>query len=490
MRLSVQRAPAYPATMGQEISTDEAFDEAEFLARLRDETRLVMGWFRDDAFERADPPLIGAEVEGWLLDKDFRPASRNLDFLDRAASPGLDAELSQYNFELNLDPCSLGGDGLARLEAATSALWDQCSAAGATMGLKTAMVGIPPTLQAGMLDLEAMTPSNRYRALNDRVMQLRGGVPLAYDIKGDEHLEVVETHLMMEAACTSLQTHLMLDPDTQVRQYNAAQIASAPVLAAAANAPYLYGRRLWEETRIPAFEQAIQILSFKEKGGRKVGRVDFGTGYVRKSLMELFLENLDGHAPLLPVVEDAPRERLRHFKLQNGTLWRWNRPIVDVNKAGVPHLRLENRITPAGPTVIDMIANSAFLIGLILHLSKMETPPESLLPFETARSNFYAAAKWGFAAKVEWLDGRRGDIQALIADELADAAEAALVRAEVNPATAKRLMDVIRGRARAGQNGAAWQRAWVNCNGRDFQGLMEAYLALQASGEPVHTWTV
>jgi hypothetical protein len=476
--------------MGQEIANDETFDEDAFLERLRDETRLVMAWFKDGAFERADPPLIGAEVEGWLLDGDLMPSPSNLAFLSAADKPELDAELSQYNFELNLDPVSLAGDGLKRLEDSMSALWSHACAAGSTMGLNAAVIGMPPTLREGMLDLDAMTPSNRYRALNDRVMHLRGGTPLAYDIKGREHLELVENHLMMEAACTSLQTHLMLDPDRQARQFNAAMIASAPVLAASANSPYLYGRRLWEETRIPAFEQAIRILSFKDKAGRQVGRVDFGSGYVRDTLMELFLENLNGHAPLLPVVEDAPGERLRHFKLQNGTLWRWNRPIVDTNKAGIPHLRIENRITPAGPTVVDMTANAAFFIGLTLHLSQCETPPETQLPFETARKNFYAAARNGFGARITWLDGETGDIQALIAGRLADQAEAALLGADVDKHVAKRLMDIIRKRARTGQNGSAWQRAWVNCNGRDFQGLMAAYLGFQTKGAPVHTWTV
>ena len=476
--------------MGQEIASDDAFDEDGFKERLRSETRLVMRWFKEDAFERASPPLIGAEVEGWLLDRDLMPAQRNMEFLKRADDPDLDQELSQYNFELNLDPESLGGDGLERLEVGFDALWSHCCATAQDMDLEAVLIGMPPTLREGMLDLESMTPSNRYRALNARVMQLRGGADMSYDIQGREHLERAENHLMMEAACTSLQTHLMLDPDTHVRQFNASLIASAPIVAVSANAPYLFGRRLWEETRIPAFEQAIRVISFKDKSGRPVGRVDFGTQYVRESLMELFLENLHGHAALLPVLEDAPEHRLRHFKLQNGTLWRWNRPIVDVNKQGVPHLRVENRITAAGPTAVDMAANSAFFIGLTLHLSGLESPPETSLPFEMSRKNFYAAAKSGLGAKITWIDGESGNIQQLIAAQLADQAQAALIQAGVYERTAQRYMDVIRARARTGMNGAAWQRSWVNCNGRDLQGLMGAYLELQRSGEPVHTWMV
>ncbi|MCP2679330.1 hypothetical protein NHF45_07280 [Maricaulaceae bacterium NA33B04] len=476
--------------MGQEIETADVFDEAGFKARLRAETLLVMNWFKEGAFEQATPPMIGAEVEGWLLDADLMPAPRNLEFLNAADDPGLDQELGQYNFELNLDPVSLSGRGLETLEQRFAALWDHCCATARAMDMQAAMIGMPPTLREGMLDLEAMTPSNRYRALNDRVMQLRGGVPLAYEIEGRERLERAENHLMMEAACTSLQTHLMIDPACQARQFNAAMIASAPVLAVSANAPYLYGRRLWEETRIPAFEHAIRIFSFKDKGGRHVGRVDFGTQYVRESLMELFIENLDGHAPLLPVIEDAPAEKLRHFKLQNGTLWRWNRPIVDTNKEGVPHLRIENRITPAGPTPVDMAANAAFFIGLTLHLSTLDEAPEKALPFADTRENFYRAAKSGLGARVVWLDGGAGDVQQLIARQLADEAERALITAGVDKWSACKYMDIIRARARSGMNGATWQRAWVNCNGRDMQGLMGAYLALQQSGKPVHTWSV
>ena len=476
--------------MGQEIATSEVFDEDGFKARLREETQLILSWFKADAFERRDPPLIGAEVEGWLLDRDLIPTPQNLDFLKAADHEDLDSELSQFNFELNLNPQSLQGDGLAALEGGFETLWRHCCASADQIGTRAALIGIPPTLREGMLDLEAMTPTNRYAALNARVMQLRGGEPLKYEFDGREPYELAENHLMLEAACTSLQTHLMLDPDTHVRQMNAALVASAPVLAVSVNAPYLHGRRLWEETRIPAFEQAINLRSFREKGGRKVGRVDFGSGYVRKSLMEWFLENLDGHPPLLPVIEDAPIEKLRHFKLQNGTLWRWNRPIIDVNKQGVPHMRVENRITPAGPTPVDMTANAAFFIGLVLHLSALETPPETQLPFETIRNDFYAAAKSGLGAEISWLNGQTGNVQALIAHELADQAEAALIKADVNPDSAKRYMDVIRGRTRTGMTGAAWQRAWVNCNGRDFQGLMEAYLGFQSTGKPVHTWTI
>ena len=476
--------------MGQEIASDDTFDEEGFLERLRDESRLVMGWFRDGAFERADPPLIGAEVEAWLLDEDLLPNPCNLDFLARADRAGLDQELSQFNFELNLDPQSLSGDGLKRIEDALSALWNHCCATGQAMGARTALVGIAPTLRKGMLDLDTMTPSNRYRALNDRVMAMRGGVPLAYDISGLEQMEQLDNHLMLEAACTSLQTHLMLDPDRQARQFNATLIASAAVMAVSTNSPFLFGRQLWEETRIPAFEQAIRIPSFRDKSGRAVGRVDFGTGYIRESLMELFLENLDGHPILLPVVEDAPPERLRHFKLQNGTLWRWNRPIVDVNASGVPHLRIENRITPSGPTPIDMIANAAFFLGLTLHLADCDDAPEQALPFETARANFYAAARHGLGARITWLNGEEGDIQALINDRLADAAEEGLVRAGTMPEIARRYMDLIRGRVRHGMTGSIWQRAFVDCHGRDFQRMMAAYLDFQTTGAPVHTWTV
>lgn len=476
--------------MGQALNKDALVSEKDFLKHLREETRLVSRWFKNDQLERCNPPLIGAEVEAWLVDENYIPCPDNQRFLEAADHDSLDSEIAQFNFELNLDPVVLEKRCFSDLLARMKSLWGHCANTAKSHDQRALMIGMPPTLREGMLSPDTMTPSDRYKTLNDRVMGLREGRPLNYSFDGREELELVHDHLMLEGACTSLQTHMMLDPDRQARQFNAAIIASAPVLAASANSPFLFGRRLWEETRIPAFEQAIPMRHYRDRSGRGVSRVTFGTGYIRDSIMELFLDNLDGYPPLLPVIEDEPAEKLWHFKLQNGTIWRWNRPILDTNASGTPHIRLENRITPAGPTSQDMVANAAFLIGLIQHLSTQKDAPETRLDFETARSNFYACAKHGFGANITWLDGQSGNAQELVNGTLCKQAHDGLIEIGVDALEARIFIDIIRRRSKSGLNGAAWQRSWVNCHGRDFQGLTKAYLEHQDKGLPVHTWTV
>ena len=298
--------------MGQEVASCDYVDEQAFVKRLRAETRLVSNLYKDQRFESFDPPMGGAEVEAWLVDDNWLPAPANDAFLKRLDETLATHELAQFNFELNLDPHPLPG-GLPKLKQQIEALWAKCAETADALALKPLMIGMPPTLIQDMLSLDTMTPTNRYRALNERVMELRGK-PTEVDISRREKLELAQNHLMLEAACTSLQTHSTVNPGEEARMYNAAQIAAAPVVAISANSPFLYGRRLWEETRIPAFEQAIGINSFRGRDGAKIGRVTFGAKWLRHSFLELFLENLDGHEALLPILEDAEPERPAAFQ--------------------------------------------------------------------------------------------------------------------------------------------------------------------------------
>lgn len=475
--------------MGREITSDERLDEGAFQERLRAESKLAMTWFRDKAFEAPETPSIGLEVEAWLVDRDGLPSPRNIEFLNILDDPLMVPELAAFNFEYNAPPAELEGSVFADMTARLSQVWKAASEAADSLQLTPLMTGIPTTLREPMLSLDTITESARYRLLNDRLFQLRGGAPLTIAIDGRERLDLVQDHLMIEAACTSLQVHLMLTQDNAAASYNASQIASAPLIAISSNSPFLYGRRLWEETRIPAFESAVNLPGYRQADGRRANRVSFGQNHLRSSMMELFLENLDGYPPFLPMVSDTPDDHLVHFNLHNGTIWRWTRPILYPGKGKTPHLRLENRVMPAGPTVIDIVANTAFCIGLILHLREEENLAERL-PFEMARRNFYAGAKQGLGADLVWLDGEVINTQVLIRERLADAAEQALVKAGVAAMDAKGAIDIIRGRSRNGQTGAAWQRAHANCNGNDHQKLILDYLARQQEGAPVHRWTI
>jgi hypothetical protein len=475
--------------MGREIEACERLDEAAYSDHLRDETRQVMVWFRDQCFESPQTPLIGLELEAWLVDENCFPTPRNVDFLKRLNHPLAVPELSRFNFEFNAEPATLSGRVFSGMREQLNGLWSLAETSAQDIGIKPLMVGIPATLREEMLTTEYMTPSHRYELLNSRVFELRSGKPLNVEIDGREALSLVQDHLMLEAACTSLQIHLMLDQATAARSYNAAQIASAPLLAVGANSPFLYGRRLWEETRIPAFESAINLPGCRDRKGRRISRVTFGTKHLKSSLLELFLENLEAYPALLPLVSDQHEDPLTHLKLQNGTIWRWNRPIIDQNKSGTPHIRVENRVLPAGPTIVDMVANTAFFIGLTLYLRDVPDL-EKQIPFETARSNFYAAAQRGLGANLTWLDGQTIDAQRLIHSDLAGHATNALIDAGVDRHDAEYYVGIVRARALNGQTGAAWQRAHANCHGRVFQTMMAAYLKNQQQGQPVHTWRV
>jgi hypothetical protein len=334
-----------------------------------------------------------------------------------------------------------------------------------------------------------MSPLQRYHALNEQVLQRRHGLPLCLDIRGQDHLFTCHHDVMLEAATTSMQIHLQVSPVEAVRFYNAAQILAAPMVAVAANAPYLFARDLWDDTRIPLFEQSVAVGGFAAKHCRAT-RVGFGTGYAQHSLLECFQENLDCYPVLLPIAFTEGMDRLHHVRLHNGTIWRWNRPLIGVETDGRPHLRIEHRVASAGPTVVDVVANIALFLGLVHALGRQAEAPEQRLAFTQARANFYAAAKDGLRAEVVWLEGGSVPLRTLLLDKLLPLAREGLRELGMEDEIVHYLDAVIVPRVRTGRNGAAWQRAFVARHGSDMQALAAAYLVRQRRGLPVHEWDV
>jgi gamma-glutamyl:cysteine ligase YbdK (ATP-grasp superfamily) len=257
------------------------------------------------------------------------------------------------------------------------------------------------------------------------------------------------------------------------------------MLAVSANSPYLFGHDLWDETRIPLFEQSISVGA-----SDLTKRVSFGIRYVYESLMENFQANLQRYPVLLPLLMDEAPEKLAHLRLHNGTIWRWNRPLIGFNGQGHPHLRIEHRVVPAGPSVNDAIANAAFFFGLVSGLADRYESPQDDMGFIRARSNFYNAARDGLQAEFFWFgwDTLRAD--ELIREQLLGVARAGLIRLGIEPASIEHWLGIIEQRVVRGINGATWQRRWVARHGADFKALMEAYLEHQESGKPVHEWSV
>jgi len=477
--------------MGQEIEaarfTSENF--VEFAERLRSEMQLLGEWFDADAFSPRDR-MGGYELEAWLVDSQARPVPINDTFLKKLDNPMVVPELARFNVELNDHPQHLWGAAFSRFEASLGATWQQCVDCAAELDSYLMTIGILPTLQENELTQANMSDLKRYRALNEQVLRLREGLPLELDISGREHLKVAHNSVMLEAATTSFQLHLKVHPARAVRAYNASIILSAPMVAITANSPYLFGHELWEETRIPLFEQSVAVGGFAGARQGPMRRVTFGSGYVRESILECFVENERHYPILLPMRFRDGREQMSHVRLHNGTIWRWNRPLIGFDYDGMPHLRIEHRVVPGGPTIVDMIANAALFYGLMQALMSAESVPEQLLEFSSARDNFYAAAHTGLDAHITWLAGERGTVQQLLQSQLLPLARQGLQQLEIEATDIDRYLGVIEARLQRGQTGAVWQRRYMEGHGRDLSAMTQAYRELQETQAPVHTWAV
>ncbi len=472
--------------MGEEIARARfrREDFREFQRRLKAETELVRQWLAEGKFESGQA-VAGAELEAWLTTPEGMPTARNLSFLERAADLGILPELSQFNVEFNVEPVSLHGDALSHLERNLAESWKRAGRIADELDIRLLMIGILPTIRDSDMTLENLSMMKRYRALNQEIMSLRKGRGLTLDISGREHLRMLHRDIMLEAATTSFQLHLQIDATNAARQYNASKIASAPLVAVAANSPFLFGRDLWAETRIPLFEQAVSVGKWDY-----MERVTFGIRYLEEGAYEIFKANRQRYPVILPMLFDAPVEELRHLRLHNGTIWRWNRLLIGFSDNGAPHLRIEQRVAPAGPSVVDGIANAAFHYGLVKALVEEPEDLEERLPFHVARDNFYRAARDGLDATIEWADEVTWPLARAFEEFLLPMAERGLERLKVAASDRMRYLNIIARRVASRRNGAAWQRAWVARHGNDMAALVRAYRERQESGAPVHEWPI
>jgi gamma-glutamylcysteine synthetase len=370
------------------------------------------------------------------------------------------------------------------MQSDLEARWARCVKTAGDMGLNLIAIGTLPTVRRDDLCLENMSQLKRYQALNNQVLRLREGRPIELDIEGRDSLKLQHEDVMMEAATTSFQLHMKIDARQATRYYNLSKIISAPMVAISANSPFLFGKQLWEETRIPLFEQAVSV------GGSDYSRrVTFGVRYASEGIHEVFDANCRRYPVLLPTVSDTPPEEFAHLRLHNGTLWRWTRPLIGFSANGKPHIRIEHRSVAAGPTHADEIANAAFFFGLITALMQFDDI-EQRIPHIVSRHNFYAAAKSGMDASVEWLDGRETSLRTLALQELLPLARKGLVSLDVDHDEADACLHIIKQRLLTQQTGAKWQREWVAKHGPKWRGLVLDYAEHQASGKPVHTWEI
>ncbi len=468
--------------MGEEISRSEfgPDDFAAFSARLDAETDLLAGLFADGALSEQGYTW-GFELEAWLLDHGLWPNPVNEALLAALDDDDVVPELSRFNVELNTPVRHFTPATFSEAEQGLARLWDRCNATAHALDTHLVMIGTLPTIRDADLSLANISPLKRYYALNHELLRANRGRPLDIDIRGREHLAVRHADVMLEAAATSFQVHLKVPASLAHRYFNASMVLSAPVLAASVNAPLLFDRLLWDETRIPLFEQSIAGVS---GAAANRPRVVFEDTFLERSLMECFEHNRRDYPVLLPMLFDAPPAALRHLRLHNGTVWRWNRPLVGEGGDGL-HVRLEHRALPAGPSHTDMIANAALYLGLV-HEWVMRDVDLGNEP-AVARANFYAAARDGLDAELVHR-GRRANARDWLLDALIDDADAGLARFGIATEERERYLGVIAARGAGGLTGAAWQRATYLAQGRHAHKLMAAYCEHQRSGLPVHQW--
>jgi gamma-glutamyl:cysteine ligase YbdK (ATP-grasp superfamily) len=479
--------PPKDATMGQEIGKTQ-FTAAEFerfRQRLAQETALLGGAIRQGRCS-AQGPVTGFELEAWLVDSNMEPAPANAEFLAAFANPLACPELARYNVEFNNHPKRLEGAALSELHRELLDLWHQASATAERLGLNLLAIGILPTVREAALNLGAVSASNRFRALNEQVLAARRQEPLKLEICGHEHLKSLHADVMIEAAATSFQVHLQVPLSAARAYYNAALLASAPLVAVSANSPFLFGKDLWAETRIPLFEQAVASGGYGGAAAGPLRRVGFGTGYARQGIAELFEENLQHFPVLLPILSDEPPTLYPHLRLHNGTIWRWNRPLVGFDPDGTPHVRIEHRVIPAGPSVVDMIANTAFFYGLAVGLVREGW--EQAIPYPAAKDNFYQAARHGLHGLATARGGDKVRLAHWILEELLPLAESGLADVGLAADDRRTYLGIIEQRAASGQTGSDWQRRFIDRHPGDFAALTREYLHRQRTGEPVHQW--
>ena len=487
-------------------------DRTQFRAKTERCLDALASMLADGRFAAVDAPdsQLGMEIELNLVDEHGAPARSNEAVLEAIASPAFQTELARFNVEINVAPRPIGRGHLRELEDVLRGALDVADQRARSTGSGLAMIGMLPTLDETHFTERWFSADPRYSLLGQQILAARGedielqidGAPLSDDRPGDRLAMVCDT-ILPEAACTSVQLHLQVAPESFASYWNAAQAIAGPQVALAANSPFFAGKALWHETRIPMFEQATDIRPQELKNQGVRPRVWFGERWVT-SIFDLFEENSRYFSALLPVCSDEdPFEaldegrapELSELRMHNGTVYRWNRPIYDAGD-GTAHLRLENRVLPGGPTVVDVMADAAFYYGLVRSTAEADRPIWTQMTFDAAAENLREAARGGLESRLYWPEVGWISPRELVLRRLLPAAAEGLDAFGVDPDVRDRYLGIIEQRCLTGRNGAVWQRENVAARERSgasrtdaLHGMLADYIERMQSGEPVHTWT-
>ncbi len=491
--------------MGERVEAQEFSreDRQRYREKVKSCLEALRTMLADGRFE-TERKLMGLELELNLVDAGGCAVMINDDVLARIESVDYQTELAQFNIEVNVAPHKLVGRVFQELEEELRTSLNHADRRARELEAQIVMVGILPTLNNTHVSVENFTNNPRYALLNEQVLAARGE-DLDIRIDGVERLSTRHTSIAPEAACTSVQLHLQVSPDGFPSAWNAAQAICGVQIAVGANSPFFLGKELWRETRIPLFEQSTDTRSEEYVAQGVRPRVWFGERWI-DSALDLFEENVRYFPSLLPLLYDEdPAEMLRRgdvphlaeLKLHNGTIYRWNRPVYDVAR-GKPHLRVENRVLAAGPTVVDVVANAAFYYGLMRVVSDSEQPVSRRMSFAAAEENLRTAARYGLEAELYWPGEGARPVTELVLRRLLPIAAEGLDRWGIDPANRDRYLGIIEQRCLTGRNGASWQAAMFH-HLYDDEGLdrddalvemTRRYREHMHSNEPVHTWPV
>ncbi|MER6954217.1 glutamate-cysteine ligase family protein [Streptomyces sp. NPDC000618] len=478
-------------------------DRRRYRIKMQECLEVFAQMLRESRFE-SERPQVGLEIELNLVDDRAEPAMRNSDVLEAIADPAWSTELGRFNLEINVPPRRLTEGGPDAWESEIRAALNHAEERARSVGTHLIMIGILPTLRQTDVGESALSENARYRLLNDQVFAARGE-DLHIELDGVDRLQTYADTITPEAACTSTQFHLQVSPDEFAAYWNAAQAIAGVQVALAANSPFLFGKELWHETRVPLFEQATDTRPQEIKAQGVRPRVWFGERWIT-SVFDLFEENLRYFPALLPLCDEQdPRETLAggdvpelpELTLHNGTIYRWNRPVYAVADDR-PHVRVENRCLPAGPTVADTLANGAFYYGLTRALVEEERPVWSRMSFRAAEDNLHTAARHGIEARLYWPGMGEAPVPELVLRRLLPLAHLGLERSGMDAAWREPLLGIIEQRCVTGRNGAVWQKETfhrITASARvdrheALRRMTQQYIDYMHLNAPAHTWPV
>lgn len=499
--------------MGAEVEkTEYSAEERRRFRREVNQELETFTWVLAHAEFDATFPKIGLELELNLVDEQMQPSMSNDDVLKHLGDH-FQSELARFNIEVNVAPRPAATGASPSLEHVVLRHLQEAQDAAEQAACRVVPIGILPTLRPEHLEGEWISGGARYTALEKAILHERGGEGASLDIAGPggERVQMYVPGIAPAAACTSLQLHRQVSPEKFATFWNAAQLIAAVQVAAGANSPFLFGKRLWAETRIPLFEQVLDTRTPELRNQGVASRAIFGRDWI-SSPADLFRENIGSYPALLPELFEMPADEggpksatpgdrkgrapeLPRLLLHNGTIWRWNRAIYDVVD-GVPHLRVENRVMPAGPTAADTLANCALYYGLLRTLVDQSPHPWVGFSHDDAERNFYAAAEHGLDAELVW-PGISGPLPVteLLTEHLLPLAHDGLLAGGTSRQDADTYLGTIRRRCETGVNGAVWQTRAVEqleAQGMDRDAALtemtRLYWENNATHAPVDQW--